>query len=81
MGKTSFKVISKTHILFSNGPSLVVQTVKNPPAMQADQGSIPGSGRFPGGGNGNTLQVSLPGESPWIVKPGGLQSTGSQRIG
>ena len=29
--------------------------VKNPLAMQ---GSIPGSGRFPGGGNGNPLQYS-----------------------
>ena len=27
--------------------------VKNPPANAADVGSIPGSGRFPGEGNGN----------------------------
>ena len=27
--------------------------VKNPPANAGDAGSIPGSGRFPGGGNGN----------------------------
>jgi len=33
--------------------SLVAQTVKNLPAML---GSIPGSGRPPGGGNGNLLQ-------------------------
>ena len=26
-----------------------------------DTGSIPGLGRFPGGGNGNPLQYSLPG--------------------
>ena len=34
--------------------------VKNPPANagDGDVGSIPGSGRFPGGGNGNTLQYS-----------------------
>ena len=25
--------------------------------------------------------VSLPGESPWTEEPGGLQSTGSQRVG
>ena len=43
-----------------------------------DAGSIPGSGRSPGGGHGNPLQV-LPGESPWTVEPGGLQSTGLQR--
>ena len=40
--------------------------VKNPPANAGDMrdaGSIPGSGRSLGGGNGNPLQYSLPGES------------------
>ena len=32
--------------------------VKNPPANAGDLGSIPGSGRSPGGGNGNLLQYS-----------------------
>ena len=32
--------------------------VKNPPANAGDEGSIPGSGRSPGGGNGNTLHYS-----------------------
>ena len=32
--------------------------VKNPPANTGDKGSIPGSGRSPGGGNGNPLQCS-----------------------
>ena len=32
--------------------------VKNLPANAADVGSIPGSGRFPGEGNGNPLQCS-----------------------
>ena len=32
--------------------------VKNPPANAGDVGSIPGSGRFPGEGNGNPLQYS-----------------------
>ena len=36
---------------------LVVQTVKNLPAVQ-DPGSIPRSGRSPGDGNGNLLQYS-----------------------
>ena len=36
--------------------SLVAQMVKNPPAMQGDQGSIPGLGRDPGEGNGYPLQ-------------------------
>ena len=30
--------------------------VKNPPANAGDPGSIPGSGRAPGEGNGNPLQ-------------------------
>ena len=32
--------------------------VKNPPANAGDVGSIPGSGRFPGGGNDIPLQYS-----------------------
>ena len=50
----------------------MVLVVKNPPANARDtrdMGSIPGSGRSPGGAHGNPLQ------------PGGLQSMGSQRVG
>ena len=36
----------------------MAQTVKNLPAMQETQGSIPGSGRCPGEGNGYPLQYS-----------------------
>ena len=32
--------------------------VKNSPAIAGDAGWIPGSGRSPGGGNGNPLQYS-----------------------
>ena len=32
--------------------------VKNPPAYAGDAGSIPGSGRSPGEGNGNPIQYS-----------------------
>ena len=32
--------------------------VNNPPANSEDVGSIPGSGTFPGEGNGNPLQYS-----------------------
>ena len=32
--------------------------VKNPPVDAGDMGSIPGSGRSPGGGNDNPLQYS-----------------------
>ena len=37
--------------------------VKNSPANAGDMGLIPGSGRFPGEGNGNPLQYSWPGKS------------------
>ena len=43
------------------GTSLVALVVKNLPANTGDirnVGSIPGSGRFPGGGQGNPLQYS-----------------------
>ena len=45
-------------------PSLVAQSVKNLPAMQetacnaGDPGSIPGSGRSPGEGNGDPIQYA-----------------------
>ena len=45
-----------------------------------DLGSIPGLGRFPGEGNGNPLSI-LAWRIPWVEDPGGLQSTGSQRVG
>ena len=42
----------------SRNNSLVVQTVKNLPAMWKTQGSIPGSGSTVGEGNGYPLQYS-----------------------
>ena len=50
--------------------------VKNPPANTGDAGSIPGLGRYLGGGNGNPLQYSCQNTE----EPGGLQSMGSQRV-
>ena len=44
-----------------------------------DLGSIPGSGRSPGEGNGNPLQYSCL-ENLRAEEPGGLQSMGSQRV-
>ena len=45
-----------------------------------DTGSIPGLRRSLGGGNGN--HSSIPARKiPWTEEPGGLQSTGSQRVG
>ena len=52
----------------------VALVVKNPPANAGDagdSGSIPGSGRSPGGGNGNLLQYSCL-ENPMEEEPGGL---------
>ena len=57
--------------------------VKNPPANAGDirdTGLIPGSGRFPGEGHGNPTSI-LAWRIPWTEEPGGLQSTGPQRIG
>ena len=45
--------------------------VKNPPANTGDtreSGSIPGSGRSPGGGHGNPLQCYCL-ENPWAEEP------------
>ena len=53
-------------MVFHGGASQVGLVVKNPPASAADirhAGLIPGSGRSPGGGHGNPLQLFLPGES------------------
>ena len=65
--------------------------VKETACNARNLGSIPGSGRAPGEGNGNPLQYSCL-ENPmdrgtwWatihaVTKPGGLQKMGSQRIG
>ena len=46
---------------YSHGASQVALVVKNTPASTGyvrDVGSIPGSGRYPGGGHGNLLQYS-----------------------
>ena len=54
--------------------------VKNMPANAGDSGSIPGSGRSPGGGHGKPLQYSCLQNPPWTEESGGLQSIGSQRV-
>ena len=62
------------------GASQVAPVVKNPPANAGGLGDvswIPGSGRSPGGGNGNPLQYSCL-ESPMDRGACGLQSMGSQ---
>ena len=56
--------------------------VKNPHATAGDikdMGSIPGSGRSPGGGHGKLHQYSYL-ENPWTEGPGRLQSIESHRV-
>ena len=64
-----------TSMGFSGG-----SVVKNPPASGGDGGSIPGSGRSPGEGNGNAVQDSCLGNP---TDRGGwwAQSMSSQRVG
>ena len=49
--------------------------VKNPPANEGDESSVPESGRFPREGSGNPPNV-LAWETPWTEELGGLQSMG-----
>ena len=59
-----FKVLAVVEIITESpktGAFQVALVVKNPPANAGDikdAGSIPGLGRSPGEGNGNTLQYS-----------------------
>ena len=59
-----------------SGASLVAQVVKNPPVMQETW-----VGKIPWRRAWQPTLVFLPGESPCTEEPGGLQSTGSQRVG
>ena len=59
--------------MMAQGAFQVVLAVKNPPAnagrhKRREFGSIPGSGRFPGGGLGNPLQYSCL-ENPMDHRP------------
>ena len=63
---------------FSDG--LAVKNPARDAGNAGDVGSIPGSGRSPGGENGNPRQDSWL-ENPMDKEPGGLQSMGSQRVG
>ena len=53
---------------------------KKPASNVEELGSITGSGRSPGEGNGNPLQYSCL-ENSWTEEPGGLQPMGLQRVG
>ena len=63
--------------------SQVALMVKNPPANAGDgrdTGSIPGSGRSPGGGHATHCSI-LAWRIPWTEEPGRLQSMGLHRVG
>ena len=75
----------EVHILIPNGQcgaSLMAQLVKNLPANAGDArnvGSIPGSRRASGEGNGNYCNI-LAWKIPRTEVPGGLQSMGLQKV-
>ena len=54
--------------------------IKNLSASAGDTGSISGSGRSPGEGNGNPFQYSYL-KNPMDEESGGLHPMGSQRVG
>ena len=54
---------------------------KAPVYNVGDLGSIPGSERSPGEGNGAIHSSTIAWKIPWIEEPGRLQSMGSQRVG
>ena len=87
-GNNSVIYTTQSVVLFYGSPSSlqasqVVLEVKNLPVNAGDirdADSIPGSGRSPGGGNGNPLQYSCL-KMPQTEEPGGLQSMGLPRVG
>ena len=74
--------IKSSQIYWANctGLCLTNLLVKASDYNAEDPGSIPGSGRSPGEGNGNPLSI-LAWRIPWREEPGRLQSTGLQRAG
>ena len=60
--------------------TLMAQRVENPPAMQETQSRSLGR-EDPLEKGMATHSSILAGETPWTEEPGGLQSTGWQRVG
>ena len=58
--------------------ALVVKNLAGNAGDVRDMDLIPGLGRSPEGGHGNSLST-LSQRIPWTEEPGGLQSTVSQR--
>ena len=61
--------------------ALVLKNWSSNAEGRKEEGSISGSGRCPGGGNGNPLQYSCLENPPGTEEPGELQSMGLQRVG
>ena len=61
--------------------SLVAQIIKNLPIMKETTSWDSWVGKIPWRREGQPAPVFLPGESPWTEEPGGLQSTGSHKVG
>ena len=73
-------MLFKIHLTLASVDIQVALVVKNPPANAGDvrdMGSVPGSGRSPGEGNGSHSSI-LAWRIPRTQEPGGLQSMGSQ---
>ena len=80
--ETSFSLISHYDtlclIFLLEGALILLLSIVLSACNAEDTGSILGSGRSPGEGNGNPLSILAWG-IPWTEKPGGLQSMGSQK--
>ena len=68
-------------ICYAKGASLVVQMVKNLPAIQETQVLSLGQEDDPLEKGMATHSSILAWRIPWTVEPGGLQFMGSQRVG
>ena len=76
MAKTSLSLGGPAHL----GWGLPGGSDSKEPACDAgDPGLIPGLGRAPG--EGMATRCSIFARIPWTEEPGGLQSTGSPRVG
>ena len=74
MGRNRFSSLGVFNLLyiFTYSASQVALVVKNSPANAGASGSIPGSGRSPGGGHSNPLQYSCLGN---LMDRGAWQAT------
>ena len=69
------------HVIWASQVALVVKDLPANAGDLRDTGSIPGSGRSPGGEGMATHSSILAWRIPWTEEPGGLQSIGSQKVG